>query len=358
MATAAFSFLFFPTSVTIIITICTITRATNLPKFSSILAFGDSTVDTGNNNYLQTFFRGNHSPYGQDFPDHIPTGRFSNGKLIPDIVASLLHIKETVPPFLDPSLSNEDLLTGVTFASAGSGYDDLTAAESRVISMSDQLELFRNYISRLKGIVGEVEANYIIDNALVIVSAGTNDFVYNYYDSPTRRLQFNISTYQDFLLSNLHNFIKELCNLGGRSMVIVGLPPIGCLPLQITARYKESMQRNCLKDENSDSQAYNIKLQKLLSEMQAVAPESQIAYANVFDPLVDMITHPQKFGFVETSRGCCGSGFVEAGSLCNAATPTCGMAAQFLFWDSIHPSEAAYKSLSHSLQKQLIPTSS
>lgn len=183
------------------------TKAATLPKFSSILVFGDSTVDTGNNNYVETVFKGNHLPYGQDFPSHIPTGRFSNGKLIPDFAASLLGIKETVPPFLDPGLSNDDILTGVCFASAGSGYDDLTTAASGVIPFSKQLDLFKNYISRLKGIVGEEEATKIIGGALIIISAGTNDFVYNYYDVPTRKQQFTISGYQDFLLNILQNFV-------------------------------------------------------------------------------------------------------------------------------------------------------
>lgn len=84
-------------------------------KFSSILVFGDSTVDTGNNNYIKTLIKGNHLPYGRDFPNHEPTGRFSNGKLAIDFLASTLNLKETVPPFLDPNLSNEELLTGFSF---------------------------------------------------------------------------------------------------------------------------------------------------------------------------------------------------------------------------------------------------
>lgn len=38
----------------------------------------------------------------------------------------MLGIKDSMPPYLDPNLKIEDLLTGVCFASAGSGYDPLT----------------------------------------------------------------------------------------------------------------------------------------------------------------------------------------------------------------------------------------
>ena len=41
-------------------------------------------------------------------------------------VASYAGIKDYVPPYLDRNLSMEELLTGVSFASAGSGYDPLT----------------------------------------------------------------------------------------------------------------------------------------------------------------------------------------------------------------------------------------
>lgn len=178
------------------------------PKFPAILVFGDSTVDTGNNNYLKTVAKANHFPYGKDFPGKVPTGRFSNGKLVPDFIASLLKIKEAVPPFLDPSLSNNDLVTGVSFASGGSGYDDTTAAVVGIIPFSKQIELFKKYIVRVEGILGEKEADKLIKGALVIISAGTNDFGFNIYDIPTRRLEFNITGYQDFLQKKLQMFIK------------------------------------------------------------------------------------------------------------------------------------------------------
>lgn len=201
-----------PTFISLIIlqllTLCV--DAKTSPKFSSILVFGDSTVDSGNNNYILTLFKGNHPPYGQDFPSRIATGRFSNGKLVPDFIASYLGIKELVPPFLDPHLPDSELCTGVSFASAGSGYDELTTAASGVIPISKQIEHFKSYINRLQGIVGEKETKKIITHALVIISAGTNDFTFNFYDLTTRKLEFNITGYQDFLLKRVQGFIQVL----------------------------------------------------------------------------------------------------------------------------------------------------
>ncbi|XLS45859.1 hypothetical protein HN51_002724, partial [Arachis hypogaea] len=40
--------------------------------------------------------------------------------------ASYLGLKEFLPPYLDPNLTNQELITGVNFASDDSGYDTLT----------------------------------------------------------------------------------------------------------------------------------------------------------------------------------------------------------------------------------------
>ena len=53
-------------------------------KVSAVLAFGDSFLDPGNNNYIITPGKANYLPYGKDFMGGKPTGRFSNGKNIAD----------------------------------------------------------------------------------------------------------------------------------------------------------------------------------------------------------------------------------------------------------------------------------
>lgn len=181
--------------------------------FPAILIFGDSAVDTGNNNYITPIIspsRADHPPYGRDFPNHKPTGRFSNGKLVPDLLADTLGLKESVPPFLDPGLSDKDLITGVSFGSAGSGFDDLTSVPTGALTMSKQVGHFRKYIEKIEKIVGEKKAKDIIRKALVVINSGSNDFVINYYDLPTRRLQYNITGYQDFVLKRLQSFVEVL----------------------------------------------------------------------------------------------------------------------------------------------------
>ena len=155
---------------------------------------------------------------------------------------------------------------------------------------------------------------------------------------------------------------------------------MGCLPIQITARCKYFNDRKCLQDQNFDSQNYNKKIAKLLPKLQKSLPGSLLLYADTYKPLMDMINNPQKYGkefshnflklyycvildwglffgetgFVETNRGCCGTGFVETASLCNIKTPPCGNLSHFLFWDSVHPSQAGYQHVAKYLKKTVL----
>lgn len=175
---------------------------------TAVFGFGDSTIDTGNNNYLPTNNRAAHPPYGIDFPTHIPNGRVSNGKLAIDFIASSLAHKIYMLPYLDPKLTDHDLLTGACFASAGSGLDPLTGMFDNVLNISTQLDLFDEALRRIERLVGDGKARFIVENALFFFSVGTNDLLNNFYNVPVRTSEFTISGYQDFLLHKLEYAIK------------------------------------------------------------------------------------------------------------------------------------------------------
>lgn len=60
-------------------------------------------------------------------------------------------------------------------------------------------------------------------------------------------------------------------------------------------------------------------------------------------------------GFEVTNRGCCGTGIFEVGPLCNELTPTCEEVSKFVFWDSVHPTEAAYKYIAKYVEEEVLP---
>nr|GMD75889.1 GDSL esterase/lipase 1-like [Ipomoea batatas] len=85
----------------------------------ALFVFGDSLFDAGNNNYINTTndYRANFRPYGEtSFP--YPTGRFSDGFLIPDFIAKFAKLP-LVPAFF--RVKHGPFINGVNFASAGAG---------------------------------------------------------------------------------------------------------------------------------------------------------------------------------------------------------------------------------------------
>lgn len=96
-------------------------------KVPAIIVFGDSSVDAGNNNQIPTIARSNFEPYGRDYTGGRPTGRFSNGRVPTDFISQAFGLRPTVPAYLDPTYNISDFAVGVTFASAGTGYDNATS---------------------------------------------------------------------------------------------------------------------------------------------------------------------------------------------------------------------------------------
>lgn len=57
----------------------------------ALFIFGDSTVDPGNNNYIDTVpeNKADYKPYGQNGFFEKPTGRFSDGRVIVDFIGMM-----------------------------------------------------------------------------------------------------------------------------------------------------------------------------------------------------------------------------------------------------------------------------
>ena len=77
-----------------------------------------------------------------------------------------------------------------------------------VFSLSDQLEMFKEYIGKLKGMVGEERTNTILSKSLFFVVQGSNDITSTYFD--IRRGQYDFASYADLLVIWASSFFKVL----------------------------------------------------------------------------------------------------------------------------------------------------
>lgn len=69
---------------------CILGRGVKEPQVPCFFIFGDSLVDSGNNNKLVTMAKSTFSPYGIDFHKG-PTGRFTNGRTMADVTGHSLY---------------------------------------------------------------------------------------------------------------------------------------------------------------------------------------------------------------------------------------------------------------------------
>lgn len=74
----------------LIASLCLITSQSHINEIANnaLFIFGDSTVDSGNNNYIDTIpeNKADCKPYGQNGVFDKPTGRFSDGRIITDFI--------------------------------------------------------------------------------------------------------------------------------------------------------------------------------------------------------------------------------------------------------------------------------
>ncbi|KAL7102448.1 hypothetical protein ACP275_08G121500 [Erythranthe tilingii] len=308
-------------------------------KVPAIIVFGDSSVDAGNNNRLPTIARSNFQPYGRDFPGGKPTGRFSNGRIATDFISEALGLRRSVPAYLDTAYNITDFGIGVTFASAGSGYDNATSDVLGVIPLWRELEYYKHYQKRLKAYLGDAKAYNTIAKALYMISIGTNDFLENYYAfNSQRRSQFTMDAYQQFLIGIAKKFVINLHGLGARKIILGGLPPMGCMPLERTRNLFNG--NGCMENYNIVAMSFNGKLYDLVTKLNKKLPGLQLVFSNPYYILLQIITNPSAYGYDVSQMACCATRMFEMGYACDERNPfTCSDANKYVFWDAFHPTE-------------------
>ncbi|TVU44247.1 hypothetical protein EJB05_03683 [Eragrostis curvula] len=317
-------------------------NASQGPLVTAVIVFGDSIVDPGNNNGLTTLIKANHPPYGKDFINHQATGRYSNGLIPTDLIAQGLGVKQLIPAYLGVEHTPEDLLTGVSFASGATGFDPLTPVVVSVISLEQQLAYFDEYRAKLVSIAGEEETARIIDGALFVVCAGTDDVANTYFTTPFRSVEYDIPSYVELLVSGAEAILRKVSSRGARKIGFVGMPPVGCVPSQRTLG--GGLSRECEPKRNQAAQLYNARIQEMIDGLNRQEPRTLVVYLDIYRVLDDLMERGDKYGFSETTKGCCGTGTIEVTGLCDARfVSVCDDVQQHVFFDSYHPTERAYR---------------
>ncbi|WMV34831.1 hypothetical protein MTR67_028216 [Solanum verrucosum] len=274
------------------------------PHQAALFVFGDSIFDPGNNNYINTTasFQANYLPYGESFFKY-PTGRTSNGRLIPDFIAEYANLP-LIPPYFQIGKKHFD--HGVNFASAGSGCL-VETARGFVIDLQTQLKYFQNVVQLLKKKVGKTETKQILSSAVYIFSTGSNEVFAPLSANST--FPYSDTEYLQMIMGNLTTVLKGVYKEGGRKFVMLNLGPLGCVPSVRALNLQKGVTNgSCMEEVTNIAKMFNSALPKMLKHLEKQLPGFKYTIFNTFKVLAESIDNPTKFGFKISETACCGTG--------------------------------------------------
>ncbi|CAB4289539.1 unnamed protein product [Prunus armeniaca] len=332
-----------------------------------MFVFGSSLVDNGNNNFFESRAKADYLPYGIDFPNG-PSGRFTNGKNVVDLLGDQLKLPSFIPPSKDPSTKGSKIVHGVNHASGSSGIlDDTGSVAGNVINLSQQIRDFEEEtLPELEAELG-CKSSESLPSYLFVVGVGGNDYMFNYFarrsylqlglEAFTRRLIaslaqklqegemgcFELET-TDLRLNILfrcdmmtHEF-KKLYSLGGRKFVVMSINPLGYSPVLHRPNFIGSPQAL-----SQAAQMYNVQLKIQLDALKRSMPDFNFALVNTYNIMTNIIQNPSSTGFEDTSNPCCKvTSQIQGGNgvLCDRGGKTSANRTRNVFFDGLHPTEA------------------
>nr|GEV21472.1 GDSL esterase/lipase At5g41890 [Tanacetum cinerariifolium] len=313
-------------------------------------AFGDSIVDAGNNNFLPSLSKADYSPYGIDFEPTggKPTGRYTNGFTVVDIVAQALGAKTLPSPSLAVNTSSNAFQGGINYASGASGILEGTGTLFVArIPLRKQIDNFERSRAAMVKTMGENSTQDLLRNAIFSLTIGSNDiityflpnlpFIGNYDVSPT--------TLQDLMVSKMTSHLKRLHKLGARKIVVVDIGPLGCIPFVRAIHFLPVGK--CHEEMNMLIRGYNQKLRNAVHHLnKEMGSGSIFVYANSYDVINDMIQNYHAYGFENVNAPCCGGALTTIfcfplGTKNDITSNVCKDRSKYLFWDSYHPGQTA-----------------
>ncbi|MDJ0771946.1 MAG: phytase, partial [Mastigocoleus sp. MO_167.B18] len=262
--------------------------------FSDFITFGDSLADVGN---VFLITQGTEPPSPPYF-----NGRFSNGELVPEILAKELGLSASTP----------SLAGGNNYAfgsaEAGSGNSD---------------EGFPN--------VGEQINSYLATDTpeatdVFFISAGSNNF---FPDTNVEATAENIPT-PESVLEGLTDNITTLANAGAENFIIPNLAPLGTLPSSNAAGISDQL--------NALSAQFNTLLDIELDELEDELGIN-ITELDVAGEITTIQANPSKFGFTNINEP-------ALNTTTGAVVPNPD---EYFWWDAVHPTGTAYNLVAQGL---------
>ncbi|XP_021733183.1 GDSL esterase/lipase At5g03610-like [Chenopodium quinoa] len=299
---------------------------------TKLFVFGDSYADTGN--WKKTVAISWKKPYGITFPGN-PSGRFSDGRILTDYIASYLNITSPIPYEQRNSKGGtSELKFGMNFAYGGTGVFDTDISQP---NMTSQINLFKTVITQDK-----LYAKNDLLNSVALVSLAGNDYS-NYLKHGSQQ---NLTDFTKSVVNQLVLDLQRIHNLGVPKIAVTAMEPLGCLPaITLFSGYK-----NCTQGINDISLTHNQLLQanlKTISSKTSNEPGAFFTldlYGAFLSALQKQKSHNKgNFDYGNLLQPCCQGVSGDFGCGSNdgdqAKYTVCDKPTLAFFWDTVHPTQ-------------------
>ena len=256
--------------------------------FSTVVAYGDSLLDTGN------FYAAVGQPTAPYYE-----GRVSNGPVTVEYLAGTFGAPLVNFAWIGATTGTGNHLDpGGTPTSVGTfGLPGMTAS----------------YLSSIAAVTP------IASSALFVVWGGPNDFL---SPSPLDAGPLEIA---DRAVSNIAGIVTGLRGLGAQHVLVPGMPDLGLTPFYQAMGPAEAAQASALTD------YFNMRL--------AASLPAGATYFNTAGLLRDVVANPAAYGLTNVADPCFNQ----------AALSVCSEPGEYLFWDDFHPTTRGHQILAGEL---------
>ncbi|AFY57671.1 phospholipase/lecithinase/hemolysin [Rivularia sp. PCC 7116] len=234
-------------------------QITSQNSFTSFITFGDSLADVGN--LFITTRSINPNPPSPPYAD----GRFSNGELVPEIIAKELGLSASTP-----SLAGGDNYAFGT-AETGSGFSD-----EGLPNVGEQIKTYLDIDAPAEG-------------DLFFITAGSNNF---FPDIDEEVIPDNISTPAS-VLEGLTENITTLADAGAENFIIPNIALLGSLPFARNEGISDAL--------NTASTEFNSLLGNKLDDLENELGIN-IIELDVASEIAQILANPSAFGLTNVSE--------------------------------------------------------
>ncbi|CAF2097258.1 unnamed protein product, partial [Brassica napus] len=291
----------------------------------TLFVFGDGLYDAGNKQFVSSNrVDASFPPYGITLGE--ATGRWSDGRIVPDYLASFMGISQ-IPPILR---ATADFSHGANFAIADA---TVLGAPPESMTLSQQVIKFSENKNKWTA-KARSEAIYLFYIA-------SDDYL-NYAKNNPNPSDDQKQAFVGRVIAAIEAELKVLYGSGGRKFAFQNLAPLGCLP---SVKQANGNVQECARLPSEMAELHNKKLLQLLVELSRQLSGFQYSFYDFFSSIQNRVIKSKTYTFETGMAACCGTGSVN-GTSCSTSN-VCAKPEDYLFFDGKHLTQEGNLQVGH-----------